>query len=216
MFKELPYISVLPFFEISCFCYYVSLKKKIKNKDKEYLLPDFTKYNEEESFSDIYIGWNEAELRLFINVNSPVINTSYPDYRKGDSIEIFIDTRDRKNKGFLTRFCHHFVFFPQKIGGLYGKEITRFRGEDIHKICDPKDLTIECEISSSSYTMEIALPKECLYGYEPDRWNKFGFTYRINRAEKQPQHFSLISDEYLIEQNPSLWSSIEIKKGKDL
>ena len=215
MFNDLPYLSVIPFFDVSCFCYYLSSKAKLNKKSKKYLLPDFTKYNEEEKFSDVYIGYNELGINLFFNVESTFVNVNYPDFRKGDSVEVFIDTRDIKNKGFITRFCHHFVFFPKKIGDIYGKEITRFRGDDMHNICDPNDLTINSKINGDSYLMDIFIPRECLHGYDPQRYSKFGFIYRINRAEKSPQHFSLLSEEYLIEQNSALWATIEMKKRKN-
>lgn len=60
--------------------------------------------------------------------------------------------------------------------------------------------------------MKIFIPSQCLYGYDPKQFDRLGFTYRINRAGGQPQHFSVISQEYQIDQQPSLWGSIKLVK----
>ena len=121
-----------------------------------------------------------------------------------------IDTRDLKSAGFNTRFCHHFYFLAQAVEGQQAGEITHFRTEDRHPLCDSQAL--ECQIKSSSkdYILQIFIPSQCLYGYDPKQFDRLGFTYRINRVGGHPQHFTVVSEEYQIDQQPSLWGSLRL------
>jgi hypothetical protein len=58
--------------------------------------------------------------------------------------------------------------------------------------------------------MKIFIPSQALYGYDVKQFDRLGFTYRINRTGGKPQHFSVNSQDYQIEQQPSLWSSISL------
>ena len=158
------------------------------------------------------MGYEEEGISLQILVKEVFEKAKYPDFRKGDSIELFFDTRDNKKKGFNTRFCHHFVFYPEEVKGSLGKEVSRFRSDDMHKLCNSEDLIISSKIEPKSYFMDIIIPSFCLYGYDPTRMKSFGFTYRINRGDKDSQYFTVISKEFTIEQNPSLWASMKMVK----
>jgi hypothetical protein len=137
---------------------------------------------------------------------------TYPDIARGDSVELFFDTRDVKTSGFNTRFCHHFFFLPEAVDGHQAGEITRFRTEDIHELCDPKELKVKSQLKSNSYQMQIFIPAHCLHGYDSEQFDRLGFTYRINRPDGPSQHFSVVTDDYQVEQQPSLWSSVRLVK----
>lgn len=156
------------------------------------------------------MGWHADGIEVFANVQERFHRVSYPDIMSGDSIELFFDTRDVKTSGFNTRFCHHFFFLPEPIEGRQAGEITRFRTEDSHELCDPSKLNVKAQTKSSGYTMQIFIPAQCLYGYDVDQFSRMGFTYRVNRFHKDPQHFSVTSSDYQLEQQPSLWSSLNL------
>lgn len=161
-------------------------------------------------FAKVAMGWHEEGLGFQIQVNQPFTKSFYPELYKGDSVELFIDTRDMKSAGFNTRFCHHFYFLPQPVENHLAGEITHFRTEDSHPLCDPKLLECQTKFGAKSYTMRIFIPKECLHGYDPSQFDRLGFTYRINRMSGEPQHFSLVSQEFPIDQQPALWSSVRL------
>lgn len=182
-----------------------------RNRDK-YMLPNTSSLCAEEHFADVYLGWNQEGIELLAEVNQRINNVVYPEITKGDSLEIFFDTRDVKTSGFNTKFCHHFFFLPEAIEGQMAGEITRFRSEDAHELCNPQDLIIETKSGWRSYSLNIFIPSHCLHGYDPEQYNKLGFSYRINRSGAKPQHFSVVTDEYQVEQQPSLWSSLRLVK----
>ncbi len=187
----------------------------LKDKDQapalsSHALPNTGSLCHEFDFAKVAMGWHEEGLSFQIFVDQPFTKSFFPDPEKGDSVELFIDTRDLKSAGFNTRFCHHFYFLPKAIDDHLAGESTHFRTEDSHPLCDPALLSCQTKLASRSYTMRIFIPKECLHGYEPSQFDRLGFTYRINRMSGEPQHFSVTSKEFPIDQQPSLWSSIKL------
>lgn len=209
LFEDLPALSPVQFFGVNCDCYYF---KRIFKPEKLYLLPSTADLLGESSFADVYVGWNMEKLVFFISVHSPFQNIGEGDFRKGDSVELFIDTRDLKTKGVVSRFCHHFVFFPVQVQNFYGREVTRFRGEDIHRLCHPEDLQVNADLDNHGYHLSIEIPAGCLYGWDPLSLPRLGFTYQINRTGGAPQHFAVSSEEYIIEQHPATWSTLKLVK----
>lgn len=197
------------FFQIELDCH--SLKKpSARELSQKHQLPDLSFLTLDTHFADLFLGWSPKGIGVKIHVNTPITRTMYPEFSLGDGAEIFIDTRDMKSAGFNTRFCHHFIFLPEKIEGVQALEVTRFRTEDTHTLCDPDELDLTITKNTSSYTLFIFIPKHCLLGYEPDQFNRIGFSYRVNRYGKNSQHFGANTVEFAIEQFPSLWTSMKL------
>lgn len=213
MFEELPSLCPVQFFGLSADCAF--LPKGAIRPEKRFLLPSTSEMLDEESFADVFAAWSFEKLLFYIQVNIPFQKINESDLRKGDSVEIFLDTRDLKSKGAISRFCHHFVFFPAQLQGFYGREITRFRNEDTHRLCHPEDLTITPHIQNNSYGLEIEIPAHCLTGFDPMSFPRLGFTYRINRTDAPPQHFAVSSEEYAIEQHPATWGTLKLTQQDD-
>jgi hypothetical protein len=212
MFDQEPLsLNPLHFFAISCDCRYLPIKERFPSLSS-YSLPTTQPLTGEEAFAKIAMGWNEEGLAWQIEVNEPVSQCTYPKVDAGDSVELFIDTRDIKTSGFNTRFCHYFFFLPEAMEGISAGEKTHFRTEDSHPLCDSKDLVLETAVKRKFYTMKIFIPSHCLHGYDPKQFDRLGFTYRINRQGGEPQHFSVLSKEYQIDQQPSLWGSLKLVK----
>lgn len=208
-------LSPINFFQISVDCH--PLKDslpfpQLQNLPKKYLLPDTSSLCAEDSFAQIAMGWSRLGLEFCVDSSESFYQASYPAVARGDSVEIFIDTRDVKTSGFNTRFCHHFFFLPESVEGQVAGEITHFRTEDSHELCDSNLLKVECTLKKNSYSMNIFIPMQCLHGYDPDQFDRLGFTYRINRKHGAPQHFSVTSTEYQLTEQPSLWTSVRLVK----
>lgn len=209
MFEEEPFsISPVNFFQLQVDCYYAA--KELPGK--KYILPNTSKLCGEEHFAQVSLGWNEQGIQCQIEVSQPFHQSTYPDVTRGDSVELMIDTRDVKTSGYNTRFCHHFFFLPEAIEGIQAGELTRFRTEDKHELCDPGDLKVTSRISSRNYSLKIFIPSQCLVGYDPEQFNRLGFNYRVNRSHGDPQHFSVVTNDFQVEQQPSLWSSLKLVK----
>lgn len=203
------HLSPIDFLALSADCFYQPLQSPEFLSARHQLAPT-SALSGEELFAQIAVGWNEEGLAFQVAIAKRFEKAFYPDVHRGDSVELFIDTRDMKRAGFNTRFCHHFFFFGEPVEDKLCGEITRFRTEDIHEWCNPKDLQLTTHLKQHRYELQIFIPGSCLHGYAPDQFDRLGFSYRINRFLGEPQHFSLVSSEYQIDQQPSLWSSLRL------
>ncbi|MBJ7449388.1 MAG: hypothetical protein JHC93_03400 [Parachlamydiales bacterium] len=214
--ESIPFLAPVHYFSLAFDCHYLSHEEMEQTKGslkKKYLLPTTEHLCEEASFADVYMAWNDMEIAFHIVVHEPCTAVYYPDITYGDSIEIFIDTRDNKDTGFNHRFCHHFFVLPKAPEeGPQAAEITRFRTEDSHEWCDSAKLQFQCKLSSRQYEIFLKIPVDCLHGYDPEESPRLGFTYRINRYNDTQQHFCVCSKEFMIDQQPSLWSSVRLIK----
>lgn len=207
--EKFPPIAPIHFFRVE-----VDLKygKEITRRlfGKGYQLPDTSSFLGEEHFADVALAWHEGGIEVQVEVHKKFEEAVYPKYDEGDAIELFIDTRDLKEAGFPTRFCHHFLILPQEVQGVRALELTRFRSEDSHPLCDPKEIGVESEMSSREYTVRIHLPAEILHGYDPQGFDKLGLTYCIHRPKGESQHFAVSSKYVQVSQHPSLWATCKL------
>lgn len=202
--EDLPPISPLHFFQISF---------DLKGGGKLFSLPDFSSYLEEERFVEVKMGWHQEALIWEFFIKKPFEEAAYPDFRLGDSIELFINTRDPRTVGYVTRFCHHFFILPKEVQGVMAQEITRLRMEEARPLALAEDILIETEFTKRAFQVKITLFAKALHGFDPEAFNKLGFAYRVNRPKASAQHFSLSTGLYALEKQPTLWSTILLSKG---
>jgi len=202
-------LSPMNFFsaEVRCFALPSQPESLFSNVHR---LPDLAQTLGEESFSEVFLGWNSEGIRVLVHANKPFEEVQFPEIQQGDSVELFFDTRNVKTSSYNTRFCHHFFFLPEPMEGKQAGELTRFRTEEAHEWCDPADLQVKAFFGRNYYTLDLFIPAHCLHGYDPDQFDLIGFTYRINRCGGSAQHFSVSSEDYQIEEQPSLWSSLRL------
>jgi hypothetical protein len=188
-------------------------KASSKLLGKGYLLPDMTELLGEDHFADVGVAWNKEGLFIHVHVHKQFEEAIYPKFTEGDAIELFFDTRDLKEAGFPTRFCHHFLILPQDVQGVRVLELTRFRTEDSHPLYNPdgaEKIEINFRAGSRDYFLDLFFPAEVLHGYDPGSSNRLGLTYTVHRYKKDPQNFAVSSHYVSIAQNPSLWASCRL------
>lgn len=212
MFESLPSLLPLHFFELYFDARYVSATKRRGKLGKEYLINPTGKYSDEDDCIELFLGWNEKGLIAQAKIFSANIEIDPSDFRKGDSLELFFDTRNLKSQGYVSKFSHHFVIFPELVDNFYLKEVTRFRNEDMHILASPADFDVNIEEGKDFYFADIFIPAKCLYGFDPSRFDKLGFTYRVNRRGKDPAYFSVSSLEIAVERNPYFWATVNLVK----
>jgi len=200
-------LKALNFFDVTINCYKVTSKINLLNK--KYLLPSFSSLLNEEEFAKVYVGWSPLAIFFLFDIDINFSNFN-EDFRKGDSIEIFIDTRCLKTKGYLTKFCHHFVIYSE--GQNRAEEITRFRQDEMHPLADSKTIEVESIVKPNSAIVNVSIPSISLFGYNPNEISSFSFSYRINRKDLPPQNFSISSFEHLIEKSSHLWVKMNLKE----
>jgi hypothetical protein len=196
------------FFRQEHACYNTSKELTKKTITKKHTLPDLCTFLGEEPFAAVSMGWNETGLFWHVVCDTEALQVSYPDIELGDSIELFIDTRNARQARTTHRYCHHFFFLPESVDGHNKGEITRFRTEDSHALCDSSALDCTIEKKQKQYEASIFIPASCLVGYNPEVSSRLGFCYRINRHQNTPQHFGISSKHVRLEHVPYLWSTL--------
>ena len=212
MFEDIPSLTPLSLFDLSFNLRWFDGKDFLKKGLlKKYHLLDTSAYLDQDKLEDIYLAWNEEGLFLLADIESEVEKVS-KEYRSADSFEIFIDTRALKTAGYISKYSHHFVIYPKKIDNYHVHEVTRFRNEDTHDLVNPKDFEIDIKLKKGGYRIILFIPKKCLYGYDPLRFNKIGFSYRVNRYRLEPTSFSISSKEIKIENSPMFFAEGNLVK----
>jgi len=179
---------------------------------KKNKLPDFSKIFDFSSFADFYMGWTELGLHFRADVFQSTVSVSFPRIEEGDSVEVFIDTKNLKSVRTTHAFCHHFYFLPESVEGVAGQEITHFRTEERHPLCTPSDLQCKAHRLPDRYELEFFIPSNCLFGYEPEVGKTLGFCYRINSKEAESQYFGLSNRTPHIELYPYLWPTLRLSE----
>ncbi|MCH9610172.1 MAG: hypothetical protein S4CHLAM81_07140 [Chlamydiales bacterium] len=162
------------------------------------LLPDLM----DSKMAKVYMWWAANGLHFRFQFRA-AFDQPHP---RGDCVELMIDTRNIKSSS-VTRFCHHFLIFPRIVDGEIAKEITRFRTEERHNLASP-DLF---KVKGEGKKLEIFIPKEALHGYDPQRISKLGFNYKIQEVSGEWQVFSASPDDFVVEQHPLLWATINLE-----
>lgn len=205
-----PALSPLTFFELALTCHYLPLPSRHIPRDKalrkRYLLPHTSPLNGEEVFADVFWGWNEEGMAFAVEAVTAPLACHYPDFKKGDSFEIFLDMRP-KTSAVITRYCHHFFALPEAVEGVRVGEITRFREGDSHPLATFEQLDIRADINKKGYRLELFIPAEQLYGWDSDASDieQVAFTYRLNRFQAPAQHLS-VGQDFSLEIHPPLWA----------
>jgi hypothetical protein len=210
IFDEMPALTPLDFFNLTADVKHASTEQRVSLRTHR--LPSTSELLAESRFAEMAFGWNEEGLLLSVYVEKSFEEAEYPQFSEGDALELFFDTRDLKTAGFLTRFCHHFLILPQEVQGIRALELTRFRTEDSHPLCDPSEIQVTSTMTQDTYELHLFFPAHCLHGYDPVNMDRLGFTYRLHRKGGKPQHFSVSSRDFSIEQHPRLWGSLKLIK----
>jgi hypothetical protein len=178
-------------------------QKSIKMKD--IVLPTFPELFYQEAFADVGLYYNSDGIGGKVHVDAPFSSSEYPDFSKGDALELLISTKESSHATSVTRFCHHFVIFPVEIGNFYAKEITHFRHDDTRALFDPSPIKVTSEFEKKSYSFDFFIPKSSLYGFD-DMTAGFNFTYFIHNVKKGVQSFSASQENFTVSQMPSMWA----------
>ena len=76
---------------------------------------------------------------------------------------------------------------------------------------DTVEIRLACAASKSGYLLEAWLPASVLNGYDPEAQSRLGFYYALHDAELGDQFLS-VGPDFPFAVDPSLWSTLELKK----
>jgi len=180
-----------------------SINKKTSLDSKKYQLPNVSDYIETEKFCKVFVGWSSDAMHFQF--------VSSRGFGNGDKIHLGIDTRDLKSALILHRFCHLFEANVQDKGHLFFEK-TRFRRpDDAHELCSSSLLKIEKEEGIRKQSIRLEIPKNCLHGFDPNRFDRLGFFYVVEKKMGARQDFCMSYQVWNVFDAPGLWQTLHLK-----
>jgi hypothetical protein len=168
-------------------------------------------------FAEVRVGWNENGLGVSVDVarkRSP-FECDLKAPAESDGLQVWIDTRNTQSIHRASRFCHHFCILPVG-GGKKGDapvavQLAIPRGSEEATLADSKDIPVAIEQRDDGYRLEAWLPAHLLHGYDPQASPLLGFYYVVRDAE-QGEQFLTVGREFPFAHDPSLWSTLELRR----
>lgn len=189
----------------------------LRDWSAEYLLPALCEVDEQEPQTDVYAAWNEAGL--YIGFDSPQ-RSGLPrcdpvSWWKGDGVRICVDTRDARDNRRASRYCHFFYALPLGGGKKQREPIVQThamsRAREFHPPVDCSLIRVAAHVERTHLSMELAIPAECLHGWDPLEHARIGFFYKVKRAAAQSQHLT-VDDELGWNVDPSTWGTAVLSR----
>ena len=180
--------------------------------DTHHELPDLAV--DGESFATVWMAWESDALWFAVKVprtRAPQVIPNRP--ASGDCVELYIDTRDVRSAHRAGRYCHKFIFAPQGRAGrarhpfFEHAEIARATASP-PKVT-PDQVEVAASIEPESYSMEIRLPAEALFGYDVETNRRLGLAYVIHDIERPMQVWPHSAD-LPVWVDPALWAVVEL------
>ncbi len=175
-----------------------------------YEVSDLSSLFDQESFAKIFLGWHPEGLLLKCEVSVPFSDVFFPDFTKGDAIELLISTREPTSP-YMNRYCHQIVILPKEKEGVLCMELTKLRYEEERPLMEANLVQHHVNFHKSGYDCTCFFPKETLYGYDTDFSKQMAFHCTIFRHKQDPQFFSFSKKQYKSMLNPKLWAKITLE-----
>ena len=181
---------------------------------QEHRLPDTNELDGRPSFADFSASWNEQGLHFACRVAGKTeVVCDEQRWWEQDCLEVWLDMRDNRTIHRATRFCHQFCFIPQDAEGrprsAKGWQVPIARATEPGPLCDPSELGVASLVGKTYYTLEVVIPREALFGFDPAECSRLGFTYHLNDHELGTQS-ATVGKEFPIYTDPSLWGTLAL------
>jgi hypothetical protein len=191
-------------------------KGRLLELDASCSLPETASLDGKTNWADVRVAWNPGGLAIQVEAEKATAALIGKERAEGmDGVNVWIDTRDTRNVSRATRFCHR---FSARLSGLAGRgalglEVAQrpiARAVADAPICRPELLRSRAERVRGGWLIEIFLPTEALNGFDLETNRRLGFAYQVTDPDREDQHLT-VGREFPVGENPSLWSTLELR-----
>jgi hypothetical protein len=191
-------------------------KKRLLDLPPTCTLPDGARLEGLTSWAEVRLAWNPRGLGIAVIAEGISDLQLAPDRPEGFAdVQFWVDTRDTRDVSRATRFCHRFAA-PLRLRGPGRKlEVEVAHRSIARAVADPpmsKSGLIEsrAELARSGWILEVFLPAQVLNGFDPETNRRLGFAYQVADHVRADQ-FLGVGRDFPIGENPSLWSTLELR-----
>ncbi|MDP6018329.1 MAG: sugar-binding protein [Candidatus Latescibacteria bacterium] len=179
------------------------------------LLPDLGQMEGREAFAEVRLAWDEDGLYVGLRVENKTNVTSHRQHpHNAEALFLWIDTRDVRDAHRASRFCHQFIALPrgggsQRRGAVAWQQPIR-RAREASPICQPQQLRVASRCRKDGYSLELALPRQVLGGFDPGQNSRLGFAYLVTDHEHGNQTWS-VPGRFPYQVDPSTWATVSLE-----
>ncbi len=180
-------------------------------------LPDLAQLEGGRSWAEVRVAWNPAGLAVSIEATGklgPIHFEEGPTLSNG--AQIWVDTRDTRGIHRASRFCHRFAAKLAQGGSRTALDVELAQRPIARAVADAPMCAIEtlstrAERLSDGWRLELFFPSEALHGFDPETNRRLGFAYQVSDPDREDQ-FLGVGREFPIGEDPSLWSTLELRE----
>lgn len=180
-------------------------------------VPQTSRLDGREPWADLRVAWNPRGLAVELTADADLAGLFRDDKPQGSyGFQLWVDTRDTRDVARATRFCHRFDGTLRR--GLLKvrtldldvtqKSIARAVGDAPIAKRDAVESWVE--LTKKGWKAGVFLSAEALHGFDPDTNRRLGFCYRVADPDL-PDEVLGVGREFPIGENPSLWSTLELR-----
>ncbi len=209
--------SALFRFRVPCYRYDGAVDKlKLGLLPAEYRIPCYQELDGFKPFADVRMAWTPDRLiwQLIVAGREADVRCYLDGPAESDGLHVWIDTRDMKHVQRGTRFCHRFAFLPAVAGRAarqpHAEQVWLERAGAHPAVIEDSDLEVVSRVTPTQYDLVASVRTAGLTGLDYTTGAKLGFFYLVQDHEKGKQFWSLSKDFGSIDEDPSLWGTVEL------
>lgn len=180
-------------------------------------LPQTSLLDGKQAWAGVRVGWNQRGLAVEIDAEGKLDGLKDDDRPEASyGVQIWVNTRDTRNVSRATRFCHRFDIRFAK-GTARDPVVVKVQQRPIARavadapIAKGDVIHSNLERLKNRWRLELFLPAEVLHGFDPDTNRRLGFAYQVSDPDREGQ-FLGVGREFPVGENPSLWSTLELRE----
>lgn len=191
-------------------------KGPLLDLDAACALPETAPLDGKPTWAEVRVAWNSHGLAVQVEARGPTALGARADRPEGmDGVNVWVDTRDTRNVSRATRFCHRFsarlsAKGPRSVLAVEVAQRPIARAVADAPLCRPELLAARAERTRAGWRLELFLPVEALNGFDPETNRRLGFAYQVTDPDREDQ-FLGVGREFPVGENPSLWSTLELR-----
>jgi len=179
-------------------------------------LPEGARLEGRSTWAEVCVGWNPRGLGIVVQaegLGDPKLSADWPEGFA--DVQLWVDARDTRDVSRATRFCHRFAAAIRLHRPGRSLVVEVAQKPIARAIADPpiaRSVHIEsrADLTRTGWTLEVFLPATLLNGFDPETNRRLGFAYQVSDHVREDQ-FLGVGRDFPIGENPSLWSTIELK-----
>jgi hypothetical protein len=192
------------------------MRKRLLDLPASCTLPAGARLEGRSPWAEVRVGWNPRGLGIVVQAEGFGDQQLASDRLEGFAdVQLWVDTRDTRDVSRATRFCHRFAASLRLRDPGRKLVVTVAQKSIARALAEPPmsrsgEIESRADLARNGWTLEVFLPASVLNGFDPETNRRLGFAYQVSDHIREDQFLS-VGRDFPIGENPSLWSTIELK-----